>query len=240
MKQRWAIDKYEEAVLVDVLVIWKIGWGLLYKKMLLLHGTALFTAALVSTRAVWTNLIHRYFLNWIWVFIFVIFDAFHFFTTATQRYVGVKNCATLRLGLKLGLSSKIAQHLIDFLIGFSLRALTERLLLRWHKKRFVDLRSIVINLALTRVLLVSFNKYVILLIFIKNWFLLLLVLKNDVVTLSKAAYSIFKRALTHRSRIVEAYSWNSLFWSKGLTKKSSEIFIYKVLVILLLRCIYRI
>jgi hypothetical protein len=52
MKQRWAIDKYEEAILVDVLVIWKIGWGLMCKKMLLLHGTALFTAALVSTRAV--------------------------------------------------------------------------------------------------------------------------------------------------------------------------------------------
>ena len=39
---------------------------------------------------------------------------------------------------------------------------------------------------------------------------------------------------------MEADSWNSFFRSKGLTYKSLEIFINKVLAILLLRSIYRI
>jgi len=79
------------------------------------------------------------------------------------------------------------------------------MLLLWTgEKRFVDLWYFVIVLALTGILLISLNKNVVLLIFGK-------ISINCVIGLSEAAKSAFEWTLSHRGRIVEADSWNSLF-----------------------------
>lgn len=138
---------------------------------------------------------------------------FHFFTTAAQWNIRMKDGATLGFGLKFGLArAKVVQKLVYVLfIWITQWTLTERLLLRWDEKWFVYLWHFVIILALTRVLLNSFSENVVLLIFIKYRFLLLLVLVNTVFDLSEAADSILKWRFSHRRWIVEADSVNSLF-----------------------------
>lgn len=79
----------------------------------------------------------------------MVFDALNFLTTIAQGDVGMKNCATLRLRLELGLRSEVVQHLSHFGVVFTERTLAERLLLWLTKKGFFDLRSIVVVLALT-------------------------------------------------------------------------------------------
>ena len=174
----WSVDENEESVLINVLVVGKVGRSLLAEQVLLFHrgattgdwqrrrsGTALFFFG--------ATLIYRNFAYWILVLILNLCATFYLLAGTAKWYVWVENSSVLGLRFELFLIDTInrVQEILDLLVwSFKLRTLTEWLLLRWDKKRIVNVRYFILYLALTWVLFISFHENIILVVFVKNGF----------------------------------------------------------------------